>query len=528
MLLATFKHISSKNADYSAAEAYLTFEHDEFTMKPTLDENGRLIPRQDYRISTLNCGDEDFAIACLRANLRYGKNQKREDVKSHHYIISFDPKDVPDHGLTVDRAQQLGEEYCKNHFPGHQAIVCTHPDGHNGSGNVHVHIVINSLRIEEVPFMPYMDRPCDTQPGMKHRCTNAAMEYFRAEVMEMCHDAGLYQIDLLNGSKTRVTEREYWAKKKGQLALDEENAELAEQGLSIKQTKFETDKDKLREEIRIALSDAVSFEDFAEKLLRRGITAKESRGRLSYLTPDRTKPITAQKLGDDFDKAAVFAIFVRNTKRVRAKTDTIHSAPAMQKIINERDTVSRMVDIDAAKEKGKGYEHWAKKHNLKNASRAYLLYKELGFDSPEALAAACDAVHEKLSDIRTEMKSVEATIAEKKELRNHVLNYHKTRCVIDEMKACKNEKARQKYRDEHDSDFIILSAAKRYFDSKGLKKLPSHKALQTEVEQFIKKKNELYNQYQTAKEEAQRLDTIRHNIEQTLGRKIEHKQEQER
>ena len=118
MLLATFKHISSKNADYSAAEAYLTFEHDEFTMKPTLDENGRLIPRQDYRITTLNCGDEDFAIACLRANLRYGKNQKREDVKSHHYIISFDPKDVPDHGLNVDMAQNLGEKFCKEHFPG--------------------------------------------------------------------------------------------------------------------------------------------------------------------------------------------------------------------------------------------------------------------------------------------------------------------------------------------------------------------------------------------------------------------------
>ena len=119
MRLATFKHISSKNADYSAAEAYLTFEQDEFTMKPILDEKGRLIPRQDYRISTLNCGDEDFAIACLRANLRYGKNQKREDVKSHHYIISFDPKDVPDHGLTVDLAQSLGEKFCKEHFPGH-------------------------------------------------------------------------------------------------------------------------------------------------------------------------------------------------------------------------------------------------------------------------------------------------------------------------------------------------------------------------------------------------------------------------
>ena len=141
--MATFKHISSKNADYSAVEAYLIFEHDEFTMKPTPDENGRLIPREDYRISTLNCGDEDFAIACMRANFRYGKNQQRGDVKSHHYIISFDPRDAPDHGLTVDRAQQLGEEFCSAHFPGHQAIVCTHPDGHNHSGNIHVHMVIS-------------------------------------------------------------------------------------------------------------------------------------------------------------------------------------------------------------------------------------------------------------------------------------------------------------------------------------------------------------------------------------------------
>ena len=244
--MATFKHISSKNADYGAAEAYLTFEHDEFTMKPTLDENGRLIPREDYRISSLNCGDGDFAVACMRANLRYEKNQKREDVKSHHYIISFDPRDGTDNGLTVDRAQELGEQFCKAHFPGHQALVCTHPDGHNHSGNIHVHIVINSLRIYEVPLLPYMDRPADTREGCKHRCTNAAMEYFKSEVMEMCHREGLYQIDLLNGSKERITEREYWAAKKGQLALDKENAVREAAGQPTKPTKFETDKAKLR------------------------------------------------------------------------------------------------------------------------------------------------------------------------------------------------------------------------------------------------------------------------------------------
>ena len=64
--MATFKHISSKNADYGAAEQYLTFEHDEFTMKPTLDGNGRLLPRDDYRISSLNCCGENFAIACMQ------------------------------------------------------------------------------------------------------------------------------------------------------------------------------------------------------------------------------------------------------------------------------------------------------------------------------------------------------------------------------------------------------------------------------------------------------------------------------
>ena len=183
--MATLKHINSKNADYGAAEQYLLFEHDEFTMKPVLDETGRLIPREDYRLSTLNCDGEDFAVACMRANLRYQKNQRREDVKSHHYIISFDPRDGPDNGLTVDRAQALGEQFCKEHFPGHQALVCTHPDGHNHSGNIHVHIVINSLRIEEVPFLPYMDRPADTKVGCKHRCTDAALRYFKSEVMEM-------------------------------------------------------------------------------------------------------------------------------------------------------------------------------------------------------------------------------------------------------------------------------------------------------------------------------------------------------
>ena len=525
--MATFKHISSKNADYGAAEAYLTFEHDEFTMKPTLDENGRLIPREDYRISSLNCGGEDFAVACMRANLRYEKNQKREDVKSHHYIISFDPRDGTDNGLTVDRAQELGEQFCKEHFPGHQALVCTHPDGHNHSGNIHVHIVINSLRIYEVPLLPYMDRPADTLEGCKHRCTNAAMEYFKSEVMEMCHREGLYQIDLLNGSKERITEREYWAAKKGQLALDKENAAREAAGQPTKPTKFETDKAKLRRTIRQALSQAASFDEFSSLLLREGVTVKESRGRLSYLTPDRTKPITARKLGDDFDRAAVLALLEQNAHRAAEQTATVPEYPRNirerlqgKKAVQttpEKDGIQRMVDRAAkrAEGKGAGYDCWAAVHNLKQMAATVAAYGQYGY-SPEELDAALVSANADLQDSTAKLKALDAAIREKKELQTQVLAYAKTKPARDGLKAQKTEKARSAYRERHESDFIIADAATRYFRAHGVSKLPSHKALQAEIERLTAEKNAHYNEYREKRARVKELHTVKSNLSQIL------------
>ena len=537
--MATFKHISSKNADYGAAEQYLTFEHDEFTMKPTLDGNGRLVLRDDYRISSLNCGEEDFAIACMRSNLKYGKNQKREDVKSHHYIISFDPRDAPDNGLTVDRAQQLGEQFCKEHFPGHQALVCTHPDGHNHSGNIHVHIVINSLRIEEVPFLPYMDRPADTKVGCKHRCTDAALRYFKSEVMEMCHREGLYQIDLLNGSKNRVTDREYWAQKKGQAALDKQNAPMIADSITPRQTKFETNKEKLRQTLRKALATAASFDEFSSLLLQEGVTVKESRGRLSYLTPDRTKPITARKLGDDFDRAAVFAVLEQNAARAaeaparspdppRTIKDRLQVARA-EIAAPKQDGVQRLVDIEQkmAEGKGRGYERWAKIHNLKQAAKTLSVYQQYGFTSPEQLEAAVDTAYQKMRQTSGELKALETKLQGKKKLQRQVLAYAQTKAARDGLRAQKSEKARAAYRQAHESDFIIADAAARYFKAHGITKLPARKALQAEIEQLISEKDGLYNTYHEQKQRFKELQTVKRNIDQILRRDEPHRRKEQ-
>ena len=539
--MATLKHINSKNADYGAAEQYLLFEHDEFTMKPVLDETGRLIPREDYRLSTLNCGGEDFAVACMRANLRYGKNQRREDVKSHHYIISFDPRDGPDNGLTVDRAQELGEKFCAEHFPGHQALVCTHPDGHNHSGNIHVHIVINSLRIYEVPLLPYMDRPADTREGCKHRCTNAAMEYFKSEVMEMCHREGLYQIDLLNGSKERITEREYWAAKKGQLALDKENAAREAAGQPTKPTKFETDKAKLRRTIRQALSQAGSFDEFASLLLREGVTVKESRGRLSYLTPDRTKPITARKLGDDFDKAAVLALLTQNAHRAAEQTTAIPEYPHTQKerLREEKaakttpadNTLQRMVDREAKRAEGKGvgYDRWASLHNLKQMAATHNFLMENELLDLDKLDAAVESSRKALSEARESLRGIEQSISDKKSLRKVVNDYRRTRPTIDAHKKLSGRKA-ENYRQSHEAEFIIYEAALRQLKvlAPG-KKLPATSKLNTEIEALISEKNAAYNTYRTAKAEYEQLATAKRNAEQILhgtpSRQKKHEQE---
>ena len=498
--MAILKHISSKNANYGDAEKYLTFEHDEFTMKPTLDADGRLIPRVDYRISSLNCGGEDFAVACMRSNLRYGKNQKREDVKSHHYIISFDPRDGPDNGLTVDRAQELGEKFCAEHFPGHQALVC------------------------------------------KHRCTDAAMNYLKAEVMEMCHSEGLYQIDLLNGSKERITEREYWAQKKGQAALDRANAPIAADGIAPRQTKFETDKAKLRRTIREALAAASGFDEFAALLLRHGVTVKESRGRLSYLTPDRTKPITARKLGDDFDRAAVLSVLEQNAARAAEKPAAIAEYPGSikdrlrtkkeAKNAPNNDAVQRMVDIAAkrAEGKGRGYEKWATMHNLKQMSATLMLYQQYGFSSPDELDAAISAANTATQESLAGLKGLEAAIREKKELQRNLLGYIGTKPARDGLKAQKSEKARRAYREQHESDFIIADTAARYFREHGITKLPASKALQREIEQLTVQKNAGYNDYREKRQRAQELQTVRRNIDQILrgAPSQQKKREQER
>ena len=497
--MATLKHISSKNSDYTAIEAYLVYQHDAFTGKQLLDEQGKPKLRESYLLDTLECGDFTFATACLLANRKYGKNTQHGDIKSHQYIISFDPRDAADNGLTMEKAQALGLKFCEENFPGHPAIVCTHPDGHNHSGNIHVHIVIGSVRTREVERKPYMQKPRDWREGMKHSSTAQTMRHLRVEVMELCEGAGLYQIDLLNGSKERVSEAEYWVRRRGQLKLDRENAALTAAGQQPRQKKFETVKDTLRKQISSVLYRTTSFEDFSDRLLQQyGIAVKESRGCLSYLPAGRAKFIRAHSIGDKFEKGLVLATLQKNAERKRA----VQPKP---------DRIGKLVNIQAKLKQGKGigYERWAKKHNLKAMSLTLILLQEKGLPNEDALDQRIAELETKYHDALAVVKDLEGLMKFNKDLRYHVAAYTSTKGIIQQFNTAKRPAA---FEEQHRAELTAYRAAAAYFKANNLTKLPSPKKLEVEYAQLASEKAKFYEQYKEAKEELLKLKTAKQNV----------------
>ena len=497
--MATLKHISSKNSDYTAIESYLVYQHDEFSGKVILDKQGRPMLRESYLLDTLECGDFLFATACLLANRKYGKNTQHGDIKSHQYIISFDPRDAADNGLTMEKAQALGLKFCSGNFPGHPAIVCTHPDGHNHSGNIHVHIVIGSIRTREVERKPFMQKPRDWREGMKHSSTAQTMRHLRVEVMELCEGAGLYQIDLLNGSKERVSEAEYWARRRGQQKLNLANAALTAAGQPPQQKKFETVKDTLRKQISSVLYRAVSLEDFSDRLMQQyGIAVKESRGQLSYLPSGRTKFIRAKHLGDKFDKAAVLATLQANTER-------------KPKVQFKQDAIGKLIDIQSRLTEGKGigYKRWITKHNLKVIAQTVKLLQEKGLTDEDALNQRIAELETKYHDALAVVKDLEGRMKTNKELRYHVATYANTKSVAQQLKAVKRPAA---FEEQHRAELTAHRAAAAYFKANDITKLPSPKKLEAEYTQLASEKAKFYEQYKEAKEDLLKLKTAKQNV----------------
>ena len=556
--MAILKHIASKNADYGKSLEYLMFEHTE-SGTPVRNAEGDMIIREQFLLEGINCNPYSYDKECEMLNAQVHKNQKYSDIKSHHYIISFDPADSVDGMLTPEQAQELGMTFARKHFPGHQILVCTHTDGHNVSGNIHVHIIFNSVRKLDVEKAPYMEREIDCRAGYKHHLTKGYLEYLQAEVMKMCEQQGLHQVDLLSPAKSKITDKEYRAKQRGQQKLDELNEQITAAKMKPTTTVFQTQKQFLRDAILDIAAQAETVEEFKIQLKEKyEIEVNDRRGRFSYLHPERGKYITGRALGSDFEKEHVAQMIRENAKaknrQVHSSTVINHSAeaaPALtgheaestssaaepksnsrtdQKdydpsydyhadpiaILYVRSRLRLVVDLQTniKAQQSAAYARKVKLSNLKEMARTVVYVQEHGYDTREELLQQQRAASDKEAAASASLNEASAKLQEINARIHYTGQYYASRSVQARFLKFWNKK---KFREEHRAELDQYNEAVRYFKENLEGIIPSMKALKAEKEQlqhFIEEQKKVLS---AIRQERKELQTAVSNIDAILG-----------
>ena len=522
--MAILKHIKSRNANYSDALNYLLYQHDEETGKPILDEYGNKLLREEFYMDGLNCSSLSFDKDCRMTNKKFNKNQKREDIKSHHYIISFDPADAGECGLTGKRAQELCLEFARKNFPGYQVLVVTHTDGGNQSGNIHTHIVINSVRKYAVKRQSYMDKPNEEKAGYKHRSTNRFLNHLKKEVMAMCEREGLHQIDLLTPAPVKVTEAEFRAKAHGQKKLDRINKKIVQEGLRPAATTFQTQKDFLRDAIKECSRSAGTFEEFQSLLLENyNISVISQRGRYRYLHPDRDRRITEKALGTKYGRENLEKIFIHNGKVLQAEkgisadrspetdyhkdpTAIFYYGTKLRLVVNLQTNVKAM--------QSEAYARKVKITNLQQMANTLIYIQEHGYDTRENLTVATSEAHRKLDDAQKRLRDLNAEMKSLNTQIHYTGQYFASKADYAEFLKSKHKK---KYRSEHASEITAYEEARDWLkDFYPDGKMLSLKSLRSRKEKLQDLIHSQKMTFQDLKGHCKELDTVSYNTNAIL------------
>ncbi len=390
--MAIIKHKAYKGSNYEKIIDYLELEHDS-SGKVLKDDSGQPVRRKDILMDGINCSPITFAAECEMVNRKFNKNNKKGEVRSHGYIISFDPRDAEDNGLTKEQVQAFGMEFATKCLPGYQTIVYTHTDGHNGSGNLHCHIVINSIRIMDVPRESYMDQPMDHHEGAKHRCTPEFENYIKARLMEMCQERNLYQVDLLSPAEVRITDREYFLQKNGSEIYGKD---------------FQTRKDFIRSAIENTAIKVKTIDEFKTEMLKKyRIDVKESRGRFSYLLPGWERGITERQLGSFYSLEFIGKVIAKEAQFISRNEKPVYKSenyiPAdIKKIVD--------VSLNQKAKESKPYERKVIISNLKKEAKTFNLLSAQKLTDVGQIDSAIRKIVEAISDNSSQLKTVETRI----------------------------------------------------------------------------------------------------------------------
>lgn len=402
--------------------------------------------------------DQEFLFAKRQYAAITGRERKDNDVIAYHLRQSFKPGEI-----TPELANKIGYDLAMSLTKGkHAFIVCTHVDKHH----IHSHIVFNSTALD---------------------CTRKFRNFWRSSfTIRKISD----MLCLENGLSV----------------IAEPKSSRGSYGTWLGEDKPPTVRGQLEGLIDTALGQGgKDFDSFLAAMKAAGVEVKRGK-HLAFKIPNGKRFIRCDSLGDYYSETAIMErISGKRIVAPRAKAATA-SKPNM------------LIDIQARMQKinSPGFEHWAKIFNLKEMAKTVMYLQENNLTGLGNLEKACDAAAQKFNDLGDQMKAAEQRMKDISELQRHIGTYSKTREVYAQYRKLTGRK-QVKFYEQHTSEIEGCQAAKRYFNSLGLKKLPSMQSLKQEYATLQAKKKKQYPEYKRAREKMIELLTAKNNVERILG-----------
>ena len=419
----------------------------DYAQNPDKTEQGQLV--SSYKCSPLTV-DEEFMLSKRQYELVTGRRQK-DDVIAYQIRQSFKPGEI-----TAEEANKVGYELAMRFTKGKYAfIVATHTDREH----IHNHIIYNSTALD---------------------CSRK----FRDFLLSGLAVQRLSDLICLEHSLSVIEIKPYRERQKRVLYPPKES-----------------NRDQLCGVIDSILADKPgSYEEFLKKLEQQGYEVK--RGKFTSVKGVRQKRfIRFRTLGAGYSEDEIKAVLEGKAKH----------QPYQKKQAKEQ-PFQLLVDIQGKMAEGKsvGYKKWATKFNLKEMSKTLLFLQEQKIGSADELRERAAAATERYHAMGDSIKAAETRLTEIAVLKNHIINYAKTRPAYAAYRKVGYSKA---FLEAHREEITLHKTAKAAFDEAGLQKLPKVKELDAEFAELLTKKKAAYPDYRKARDEMQELVRAQKNVE---------------
>ena len=371
-----------------------------------------------------------------------------------HLIQSFAPGEV-DYEKAHEIGKQLADAVTKGQ---HEYVVTTHID----KGHIHNHIIFCAVN--------FVDH---------HKYNSNKRSYYGIRNMsdKLCRENGLSVVVPGKGSKGK-SYAEYQAEKTG--------------------TSW---KGKLKIAVDALIPQVSSFEELLTRLQAAGYEIKPGKY-VSCRAPGQERFTRLKTLGADYTEEAI-------RERIAGRRTKAAKAPREQR------GVSLLIDIENSIKaaQSKGYEQWAKIHNLKQAAKTMNFLTEHKIEQYADLVSRIEEMSAESGQAADALKNAEKRLADMAVLIKNVSTYQKTKPVYDAYRKARN---REKYRAGQEQAIILHEAAARSLKAAGIAKLPNLAALQSEYEALQAQKEALYADYGKLKKKVREYDIIKQNIDSIL------------